>query len=47
GARPVLVLTGKGERTRAQHVLDGVPVYKDLAEFARAWIAAGGTSQPW
>lgn len=46
GARPVLVLTGKGERTRAQHPLDGVPVYKDLAEFARAWIAAGAAGQP-
>jgi D-glycero-D-manno-heptose 1,7-bisphosphate phosphatase len=41
GARPVLVRTGKGERTLAKHALEGVPVYKDLAEFARAWVAAG------
>jgi D-glycero-D-manno-heptose 1,7-bisphosphate phosphatase len=40
GAQPVLVLTGRGLRTRAEHALEDVPVYADLAAFARAWIAA-------
>ena len=35
GARPVLVLTGKGERTKMTQAAEGVPIYKDLAEFAR------------
>jgi D-glycero-D-manno-heptose 1,7-bisphosphate phosphatase len=39
GARPVLVLTGKGERTKLKQNLDGVPVYKDLAEFVRTTLA--------
>ena len=39
GARPVLVLSGKGERTKSKHDLEGVPVYKDLAEFARTVLA--------
>ena len=38
GARPVLVLTGKGERTKNKREPDDVPVYKDLAEFARTII---------
>jgi len=38
GARPVLVLTGKGERTKNKRKADDVPVYKDLAEFARTII---------
>ncbi|MDH5180082.1 MAG: D-glycero-beta-D-manno-heptose 1,7-bisphosphate 7-phosphatase [Gammaproteobacteria bacterium] len=34
GARPVLVRTGKGERTLAKGKgLDGIPVYADLAAF--------------
>lgn len=39
GARPVLVLSGKGERTKSKHDLDGVPVYADLAEFVRTILA--------
>jgi D-glycero-D-manno-heptose 1,7-bisphosphate phosphatase len=39
GARPVLVLSGKGERTKLKHDLDGIPVYKDLAEFASTVLA--------
>jgi len=40
GARPVLVRTGKGERTLADPVgLKNVPVYDDLAAFADAYIA--------
>ena len=36
GARPVLVLTGKGERTRDEGKLPpGTEVYPDLAAFAR------------
>ena len=38
GARPILVLTGKGERTKSKLRADDVPVYKDLAEFARTII---------
>ena len=38
GARPILVLTGKGERTKNKREPDDVPVYKDLAEFARTII---------
>ncbi|HEX5637798.1 MAG TPA: D-glycero-beta-D-manno-heptose 1,7-bisphosphate 7-phosphatase [Gammaproteobacteria bacterium] len=34
GAKPILVRTGKGERTLRKHAaeLNGVPVYRDLAE---------------
>ncbi len=38
GARPILVLTGKGERTKSKRKPDDVPIYKDLAEFARTII---------
>lgn len=38
GARPILVLTGKGARTNSARSPDDVPVYKDLAEFARTLI---------
>jgi len=39
GAQPVLVRTGKGERTlRAAQGLEGVPVYADLAAFAEAFL---------
>jgi D-glycero-D-manno-heptose 1,7-bisphosphate phosphatase len=38
GARPILVLTGKGERTKRKRKSDDVLVYKDLAEFARTII---------
>ena len=38
GAKPILVRTGKGERTITKHSveLEGVPVYKDLAQAAAA-----------
>ena len=42
GARPVLVRSGRGSRTEKMHNLAGVPVFKDLAAFASAFIAAGG-----
>jgi D-glycero-D-manno-heptose 1,7-bisphosphate phosphatase len=35
GARPVLVLTGKGRKTRAEGVPDGTMVFADLAAFAQ------------
>ncbi len=40
GARPVLVRTGKGERTikKMARRLDGVPVFADLAAFADALL---------
>lgn len=40
GARPILVRTGKGERTLRKHAaeLEGVPVFKDLAEAVAAII---------
>jgi D-glycero-D-manno-heptose 1,7-bisphosphate phosphatase len=38
GARPILVLTGKGERTKMKHIAADVPVYKNLAEFARTIV---------
>lgn len=38
GARPVLVLTGNGQRTKTKHELPGVPVFTDLAAFADDWI---------
>lgn len=41
GASPVLVRTGKGERTLAAgDVPDEVPVYNDLAEFAESLLSA-------
>lgn len=39
GARPVLVRTGKGKRTELDHAIAGLPVYDDLAAFARATLA--------
>jgi D-glycero-D-manno-heptose 1,7-bisphosphate phosphatase len=39
GARPILVLSGNGERTKIEHDLGDIPVYRDLSEFARTWIA--------
>ena len=41
GAKPMLVRTGKGERTLSKHVteLNGVPVYKNLAEAVSAILA--------
>ena len=35
GARPVLVLTGKGRKTRAEGVPEGTLVFPDLAAFAQ------------
>lgn len=41
-ARPVLVRSGNGRRTEAEHMTDlrGVAIYDDLAAFAAALIAA-------
>jgi D-glycero-D-manno-heptose 1,7-bisphosphate phosphatase len=40
GARPILVLTGKGAKTEAAGGLpDGTPVFKDLAEAVRNIVA--------
>ena len=40
GAQPMLVLTGKGARTRAAGGLpDGTPVFADLAEAVRHIVA--------
>ncbi|MDE2148787.1 MAG: D-glycero-beta-D-manno-heptose 1,7-bisphosphate 7-phosphatase [Gammaproteobacteria bacterium] len=41
GARPVLVLTGKGLRTKKEQTLDCPEVYDDLAAFVAAELAAG------
>ena len=38
GARPVLVLSGNGERTKTKHNLEGVEVFPDLLHFARTHI---------
>jgi D-glycero-D-manno-heptose 1,7-bisphosphate phosphatase len=40
GARPVLVRTGKGQRTESEQDAAGVPVYDDLASVASALLAA-------
>lgn len=39
GARPVLVLTGNGKRTKEKHAGDGVEIHEDLLAFARTEIA--------
>jgi D-glycero-D-manno-heptose 1,7-bisphosphate phosphatase len=39
GARPILVLSGNGERTKSEHNLGNIQVFKDLLEFSRTWIA--------
>ncbi|MEX2577228.1 MAG: D-glycero-beta-D-manno-heptose 1,7-bisphosphate 7-phosphatase [Halofilum sp. (in: g-proteobacteria)] len=39
GATPVLVRTGHGARTEAEHDLTGVSVHDDLAAFADAWLS--------
>lgn len=38
GMRPILVLTGNGERTKTKLKDDELLIYKDLAEFARTTI---------
>ena len=38
GAKPVLVRTGKGLRTLAEHNLDGIDVYDDLAAVAESLL---------
>jgi D-glycero-D-manno-heptose 1,7-bisphosphate phosphatase len=38
GARPVLVLSGRGLRTKNDHSLQEVDTYQDLAAFASDWI---------
>ncbi|MGH8461380.1 MAG: D-glycero-beta-D-manno-heptose 1,7-bisphosphate 7-phosphatase [Stenotrophobium sp.] len=42
GACPVLVLSGRGLRTKRERDLAGVPVFMDLSAFSTALIAAGG-----
>jgi D-glycero-D-manno-heptose 1,7-bisphosphate phosphatase len=42
GVRPVLVRSGKGRRTEAEHHLKGVTVCDDLAAFAAQWLATHG-----
>jgi len=44
GARPVLVLTGNGERTKNKHSMADVEVYPDLLAFARTEIARSASS---
>ncbi len=41
GARPVLVLSGNGQRTKKMHDLSGVEIHDDLLAYARAQIARG------
>lgn len=38
GARPVLVLTGNGERTKKKQTADDYEVFPDLLSFARTYI---------
>ena len=38
GARPILVRTGKGERTLAEGIPEGVEVHDDLASVASALL---------
>jgi D-glycero-D-manno-heptose 1,7-bisphosphate phosphatase len=38
GAKPLLVRTGKGEKTLAQGIPEGVPVYANLAEAVNALL---------
>lgn len=45
GARAVLVLTGNGQRTRAEHALPDMPVYADLAAFVDDWLAQESVSE--
>ncbi|MDR3418437.1 MAG: D-glycero-beta-D-manno-heptose 1,7-bisphosphate 7-phosphatase [Nevskia sp.] len=45
GARPVLVLTGKGERTKSAQNLEDVLICKDLAEFVRTTLGHGQRPQ--
>jgi D-glycero-D-manno-heptose 1,7-bisphosphate phosphatase len=40
--RPILVLTGKGQRTKMRREAEGVECYADLAAFAGEWIARAG-----
>ncbi len=47
GARPILVRTGKGERTLAAGGLpENTQVYCDLSEFVDNWLAAGRGQPP-
>jgi D-glycero-D-manno-heptose 1,7-bisphosphate phosphatase len=47
GMRPILVLSGNGERTRTKLNDNSLPVYKDLAEFARTVIGQISPGLPW
>jgi D-glycero-D-manno-heptose 1,7-bisphosphate phosphatase len=40
GARPILVRTGKGERTLAEGIPDGIDVYDDLDAAVTALLEA-------
>lgn len=42
GARPVLVLSGNGERTRKEHSRATTEIHENLLAFARTEIAHGG-----
>ncbi len=44
GARPILVLTGNGRRTKDKHAQENVEIHEDLLSFARAQIALGAAS---
>ena len=45
GATPVLVKTGKGQRTLEQHeIVDGVAVYDNLSDFTRELLTDHGES---
>ena len=39
GARPIVVLSGKGERIKMDPALKDLEVFQDLATFATQWIA--------
>jgi len=39
GARPILVLTGKGQGTKMRREAAGIEIFDDLAAFASAWTA--------
>ena len=44
GARPVLVLTGNGRRTKEKHSMPDLEIHDDLLSFARTQIARGAAA---
>jgi len=44
GARPVLVLSGKGKSTKMAHTLGEIETYDDLAAFTRTFLAQAATA---